>query len=328
MTISRRTFAKTMGAGVAALTLPPVAIAQRVDVLKIIVPFPPAGPTDALARQLAAKLTGTYAKSVVVDNRPGGSGRIGFTAVKAAPADGTTLVVAPQSTVTVVPFTMPKQAYSPADDLAPISRAALLPQALAVGPSVPASVRTLNDFLNWAKENPTKASFGSPGAGAVPHFIGVVLSKTSGVPLTHVAYRGGAPGVADLVAGQLPSMITTEDGLIAHHRAGKIRILATSMPERGAFTSDIPTFTESGHGYINYGDWLGIWAHRDTAPDTVTMLERAVNTALRDPDLLQAMNTLNLQVKGSTAAEMRTIQRAEITRWGPIVKDIGFTMDS
>ena len=176
------------------------ARAQGLETARIIVGFPPGGTTDVMARKVADKLRGPYARTVIVENRPGAGGQLGVVALKDAPADGSVMLLTPSSMLSIYPYTYRKLQYA-LEDVAPVSLAMYTHHVLSVGPAVSADVKSLQDFFAWAKANPDKAAYGSPGAGSMPHLIGVLVGKASGTELRHVAYRGSAPGIQDLLGG-------------------------------------------------------------------------------------------------------------------------------
>lgn len=173
-----------------------------IDSTKVIVGFAAGGTADVVGRRIAEKLHPGFAKAAYVENRTGAGGQIAITAVKEAPADGTNILVTPMSMLGIYPHTYRKLPYDPVADLTPVSTGAIFDYGFAVGPLVPASVKTVPDYLAWAKANPAQASFGSPAAGSAPHFIGVLLGRTAGVELTHVAFRGSQPAILDMVGGR------------------------------------------------------------------------------------------------------------------------------
>ena len=231
---NRRNFVQA-AAGAAALgALSPFsAFAQALEQVKILYGFPAGSSGDSVARRVGEKLAGSaYTKNAaVVENKPGAGGRIALETLKAAPADGSVLALAQVSALANYPHIYSKLNYVP-QDFAPISIGAVMHHGLAVGPLVPANVKTVKDFLAWAKANPKDASYGSPGAGSTPHFLGALLGINSGVELKHVPYRGSVPGVTDVVGGQIAAMVTPHGDFIANYKAGKLRILATSGPKR------------------------------------------------------------------------------------------------
>jgi tripartite-type tricarboxylate transporter receptor subunit TctC len=203
--INRRTFTQLAAGAVGSVAIAPFAHAQApLELARIISGFPPGGTIDVLARRTADRLRGQYATSMVVENKPGAAGQIGVITLKDANPDGSALLLTPSSMLSIYPYTYPKLQYG-LDDVAPVSLGAFINHGLAVGPGVPAEVKTLKDFLAWSKANPTKANFGSPGAGSMPHMIGILLGKFAGVELRHIPYRGSVPGVQDLLGGQIAS---------------------------------------------------------------------------------------------------------------------------
>jgi tripartite-type tricarboxylate transporter receptor subunit TctC len=197
-----------------------------------------------------------------------------------------------------------------------------------VGPLVPASVKGVKDFLEWAKANPKEANYGSPAAGSTPHFIGALLGLNNGVDLKHVPYRGSVPGVTDVVGGQIAAMVTPSGDFIANHKAGKLRILATSGAKRSPFIADVPTFAEQGFPDLIVEEWFGFYAPARTPPAVVSTANAAINNALKDKALIDGLAVVGLVAQGSTPEEMARSQKAEFDRWGPLVKKTGFTGES
>ena len=252
----------------------------------------------------------------------------GVEAVKNAAPDGATLLLTPYSCTSIYPHIYKKLSYDPFKDLTPISIAAVMHHGLAVGPMVPASVKTVKDYVAWAKANPGQASYGSPAAGSTPHFLGALLSGYTNTPLTHVPYRGSIPGVADVIAGQLASMFTPSGDFMANHKAGKLRILATSGPTRNPFSLDVPTFAEQGFAELTTEEWFGFYAPAKTPDNIIDNANAAINAALLDKAVINALGSFALISRGSSAREMDKSQRDAYFRWGPLVKQIGFSEDS
>jgi len=221
-----------------------------------------------------------------------------------------------------------KLSYDPLRDFTPVSIAALMFHGLAVGPLVPAGVKNVRDFLDWAKANPKDASYGSPAAGSTPHFIGALLGLNNGVDLKHVPYRGSVPGVTDVVGGQIAAMFTPSGDFIANHKAGRLRILATSGANRSPFIPDVATFAEQGFPEFTVEEWFGFYAPARSPATVLAAANAAITTALKDKALIDGLGVVGLVAQGSTAEEMARSQKAEFERWGPLVKKTGFTGDS
>jgi len=229
MTTTRRQFVQALGASAALGAFHPFAAHAQVDQVKVYFGFPAGSSGDTVARRVAEKWGGSaFSKNAgVVENKPGAGGRIALETLKGAPADGSVLAVAQVSALANYPHIYSKMNYTD-KDFAPVSIAAIMHHGLAVGPMVPASVKNVKDFLAWAKANPVLANYGSPAAGSTPHFIGALLGLNNGVDLKHVPYRGSIPGVTDVVGGQIASMVTPSGDFIPNHKAGKLRLIATS----------------------------------------------------------------------------------------------------
>jgi tripartite-type tricarboxylate transporter receptor subunit TctC len=310
--------------------LPYGAFAEAFDTIKIINGFPAGGTADATARRIAERLGGTaYVKTAaVVENKPGAGGRIACEVVKAARPDGATLLLTPYSMMSIYPHIYGKLSYDPVKDFVPVSIAAVMTHALAVGPMVPASVKTVREYLAWAKANPDKASYGSPAAGSTPHFLAALLGLNHGVDLKHVPYRGSAPAVADMLGGNLASTSTPTGDALANHRAGKVRIIATSGAQRTPFTPEVATYAEQGFPDLTTEEWFGFYAPAGTPAAVVASANAAINAAIKEKSVVDSLALMGLVAQGSTPAQMAKSQQDELTRWGPLVKKIGFTAES
>ncbi|MCE2659259.1 MAG: Bug family tripartite tricarboxylate transporter substrate binding protein [Rubrivivax sp.] len=330
MSISRRHVVTTLGATLALGTLGRRALAQPIDQVKIFYGFPAGSAGDVACRRVAERMANTaYTRNAaVVENRPGAGGRLALEALKAAAPDGTTLAMSPFSALAIYPHVYKKLNYDPAKDFIPVSMSAIMHHGFAVGPQVPASVKTLREFLAWAKANPTMANYGSPGAGSTPHFLGALLGLNAGVDMKHIPYRGSVPGVTDVIGGQLAAMCTPSGDFLQNHRAGKLRLLATSGPQRSPFSPDVPTFAEQGFPELTVEEWFGFYAPARTPAALVAAANAAITAALREPAMAEALGQIGLIARGSTSEQQAASQAAETERWGPLVKRIGFTADS
>jgi tripartite-type tricarboxylate transporter receptor subunit TctC len=329
--INRRHFVQASATACTLGALSPfTAQAQLLEQVKIVNGFPAGGTADATSRRVADKLGGTaYSRNAgVVENKTGAAGRIAVETVKNAPADGSTLLLTPYSMMSIYPHIYSKLSYDPFRDFVPVSIAASMSHGLAVGPLVPASVKTVKDYLAWAKANPALASYGSPAAGSTPHFLGALLGINNNVELKHIPYRGSIPGVADMIGGQLASMFTPHGDFLANHKAGKIRIIATSGAKRSPFVPEVATFAEQGFPDLVVEEWFGFYAPAKTPANVVAAANAAIVAALKDKTVIDSLAIQGLVPVGSTPEEMDRSQKAEFERWGPLVKKIGFTAES
>jgi len=329
--IQRRQFVQAaFGSSLLAALGARSAHAEALEQARFLYGFPAGSAGDIVARRVAERLTGSaYTRNApLVENKPGAGGRISLDALKAAAPDGATLALSPFSCTSIYPHVYSKLTYDPVRDFVPVSIAAVMHHGLAVGPLVPASVKTVKAFIEWARANPKEANYGSPAAGSTPHFIGALLGLNNGVELKHVPYRGSVPGVTDVVGGQVASMVTPSGDFIANHKAGKLRILATSGSKRSPFTPDVATFAEQGFPELTTEEWFGFYAPARTPAAVVTAANAAINTALADKGVIDGLGVVGLIAQGSTAEAMARSQKTEYERWGPLVKKIGFTGDS
>ncbi|MDP9917306.1 tripartite-type tricarboxylate transporter receptor subunit TctC [Variovorax boronicumulans] len=327
--ITRRQLVATAAASAAATAFAPLqAWGQRLKTTKFVVGFAPGGTTDLVARRVADKFGGSFAETAIVDNRSGAGGQIACVTVKNAAPDGQTLLCTPYSCMVIYPFVYKKLGYDPVVDFAPVGIAATTTQAMAVGPMVPASVKSVPDYLEWVRANPQHTGYGSPAPGSTSHFLGALLGMEARLPLVQVPYRGAVPGIVDLIAGQIPVMFTTTGDLLPHYKAGKLRLLATSAPRRTPFTPDVPTFAEQGFANLSSEEWFGLYAPAQTSAAVVKSANEAMRAALQDRSVIEALAGLGLVASASSPEEMAQSQRAQTERWGPLVKKIGFTAES
>src|SRR5439155_13945348 len=236
-------------------------------------------------RKVADKLRGAYARALIVENRPGAGGQLGVVALKDAPADGSVMLLTPSSMLSIYPYTYRKLQYA-LEDVAPVSLAMYTHHVLSVGPAVPESVQTLKDFFAWARANPDKAAYGSPGAGSMPHLIGVLVGKASGTELRHVAYRGSAPGIQDLLGGQIAAFFGPTGDVLTHSKAGKVRVLGTSGGERSAFLPEVPTLQEQGVK-VALREWYAFFMPTKTSAEAVNRAAAALRPVLADREVVE-----------------------------------------
>lgn len=326
---NRRSFV-TQSAALATLgaaAFPSFAQAQNMELAKIICGFPPGGTSDAMSRRIADKLRGSYATTVVVDNKPGAGGQIGVTTLRDSAADGTSMLLTPSSMLSLYPYVFKSLPYKPLEDVQPASLACYFNHAFGVGPAVPESVKTMRDFLAWAKENPTKANYGSPGTGSMPHLIVALLNKIAGSDLKHIPYRGSAPGIQDLLGGQVSAMSSPVGDYLPHLAGGKLRVLAVSGVERSKFLPLVSTYREQGFP-ITVREWYGVFLPGKASPDVVRRASTALQAALAQPDLVSSMAQLGMEVQSSTPQVLGQLLKADVDEWSGIIKQIGFTPES
>lgn len=324
--ITRRHFIQ--GSLLAGTSISPLAARAQdsLDVARIISGFPPGGTIDVLARRVADKLRGNYAANMVVENKPGAAGQIGIITLKDANPNGSVLLLTPSSMLSIYPYTYPKLQYK-LDDVAPVSVGAYINHGLAVGPAVPDHVKTLKDFLAWAKTNEGHANFGSPGAGSMPHLIGILLGKSSGVDLKHIPYRGTVPGVQDLLGGQIASFCGPIGDYLPHVKTGKLRVLAISGKSRSPFLPQAPTLRELGHP-LTVREWYGFFLPGKARPEVVRRASAYLQPALAQPDLIEYGKQFGLEIQSSSAPALAELLQADANEWRQLIKQVGFTAES
>lgn len=307
------------------------ARAQAVfEQVKVVTGFPPGGTSDTICRRVAAKLAPGYGKSVVVENRTGAGGQIAVQSMRQAPADGSVILQTPMSMLGIYPHIYKKLPYDPAADVVPVSLGATFDFGFAVGPAVPASVKTMEEFLAWCKANPAQANFGSPGAGAMPHFIGELAGKARGVALKHVPYRGTQPAILDMVGGQVQAVSGPVGEFTQHVNAGKARLLATTGAQRSKFAPNTPTLVEQGFKDMVFSEWFGFFLPSSPVKPAAEVVQRAnaaLRAALADRETVEGLEVMGLEAKSSSPAELTAMLKADFEKWGPLVKAVGFTAD-
>ncbi|MCE2880679.1 MAG: twin-arginine translocation pathway signal protein [Comamonadaceae bacterium] len=313
-------------AGLIGLGLPGRA-QTRVETLRIIVGFPPGGTTDAFARRIGDKLRGSYANTVIVDNKPGAGGQVGVTTLKNSPADGTHILYTPASMLTIFPHSFARLPYAPGDVL-PVGLGHASDHAFVVGPAVPDSVRNLKDFIEWAKANPGKATIGNPGSGSMPHLLAGRLSMLGGFQVTNVPFAGSGPAIPQVLGGQLAGMSSPLGDWVQHHKAGKVRVLATSGPERSPYTPEVATYREQGQGELVIREWFGFFAPAGTSDATREALNAALRSAMAQQDVREFVTPLAGHIEAGTVAEHTRRLAADSEMGRRLVSALGFKADS
>ncbi len=313
----------------AALPLSRPALAQPARLpdgpLRIIVPFPPGGPNDLLARVLGQKLSPILERPVVVENRSGAGGVIGTDAAAKAPPNGLTMALTSAGAIAIAPPLTPRMPFNVERDLAPVTLVAIMPELLAVNPKLP--VRTLAELVDHAKKNPAKLNFASSGNGSMPHLAGESLRAAAGIDIVHVPYRGAAPAVTDLIAGQVQMMFADMPAMMSQVHAGELRPIALAGRERSPLLPETPTLAEAGFPQVEAENWYGLVAPARTPAPIIAMLHEAVAKALRDAELQRTYAEQGARPVGNTPEEFRAFITAETARWGEIGRRAGVTMD-
>lgn len=292
--------------------------------IRIVFPFAAGGSGDALARLIGERVQTSLSRKVIVENRTGSSGLIGVLSVKNAAPDGATILMTPIAPMAIFPHTYKALDYDPVSDFEPISQAVIFDYGLAVSPSVPAN--TPSELVAWLKANPEKATYGSPGVGALPQFTGILLGQNAGIEFTHVPYKGSAPALADLMGGHISTVVLPTSDLIELNKAGKIRIIATSGTQRSPLLPAVPTFLESGINITTTG-WYGFYVPAKTPEYVVKTLHNVIAGTVAAPEVRQRLLGYGFLPTGTTPTELLSIQKADSDKWGPIIKASGFVAE-
>ena len=321
-----RAFAFT--AGMLALAFASGAIAAEsypARPIKLIVPFPPGGGPDLIAREVATTVTTQQGWTIIIDNKPGSGGNIGMDAAAKAAPDGYTLVMGQTSNMAINPSLYAKLPYNPQKDLTPVGLVANAPLVIAVASNSP--YKTLADLMNAAKANPDGINYASSGSGTVAHLATEQLQRIANVKLTHVPYKGAAQGVTDLIGGQIQMYISSVVTLSGHIRNGKMRALAVTSAKRSADLPNVPTVAEAGYKGFEAVTWFGIAAPAGVSKDAVGKLNAAFNKALETPDVRKKLTEQGADVLGGPSEQFAALVRDETVRWAKVVKESGAKVD-
>ncbi|MBP0465205.1 hypothetical protein J5Y09_14865 [Roseomonas sp. PWR1] len=282
---------------------------------------------DVIARRYAEQIAAQLGRPVVVENRAGAAGRVAVGALRQAPADGSTLLLAAGAVASIYPFLFRELGYEPDADLRPVSIAAEATLGLAVGPAVPGTVRDLIGLCDWGRANASAANFGSPGVGSLPHLLPAKLFAEAGVEATHVPYPGGPPAVADLLAGRIAVLALPEGLLREHHAAGRVRVLATSGPGRSAFLPEVPSAAEQGFPGLVMGEWFGFFLPGGASPALAESTAEAIREAEAKPALRAAFATMAMVPAAGTPAAMTARIAQERPAWQAFLAASGIRAD-
>lgn len=309
----------------AAAGLTPLAHAQSDKTIRLLVGFSPGGSIDTVSRIVAEKMKDDLKVNIVVDNKPGAGGRIAADLLNNAPADGSTLMIAPVAAIVLAPMVFSKLNYQPATDFAPVGHVCSYDFALAVPAALP--VKSVSEFVAWLKANPRNANFGSPAPGSLPHFFGEMLSREAHADMVHVPFTGGGALANALMGNQVAAGIDVVLELLEAHRGGKLRVIAVSGVKRSQVLPDVPTFKESGYPNIVASGWFAMYAPAKTPEAVIVAYNRALGKALAHPEVLDRFGKLALEPGSGTAADLTKLEQSFAARWGPVVKASGFRAD-
>ena len=309
---------RTMLVGGLAMAAWAAVHAQAGKTLRLIVPFPPGGSPDILARAIAAKLGPDLGRTVVIDNRPGAGGSLGAAEAARAEADGNTLLMGHVGTLAVAPALYPKLPYDPLKSFVPVASVARVPNVLVVNAG--SSFRTLAELIARARAQPGVMTYASGGNGSAAHITFEYLKLEAGFPALHIPYRGTAPAVTDLLGGQVDALFTGAPAVLPHVRSGRLRALAVSSPRRLPTLPDAPTVAESGHPGFDADQWYGIVAPAGRPAALVASLNAAINNALQTPAVVQQLAAEGAIATPDSPKAFRELIEREIPRWAAVVK--------
>lgn len=321
--LGRRSLVAAGLAGLTGMALPVLAQSDRP--LKILVGFSPGGAADVFARLLAEKLREPLGgRAVIVENKPGAAGRIAIEALKNAAPDGNTVILMPNGPVVLFPHVFRKLSYDPVKDLSPISQLSSIQLCVVSGPK--SNVKNMAEMIAKTKAEPSTGFYGSSGNGTLLHFLGLMVGDVAGITLMHVPFQGGAPAMNALLAGQLGYTFDVVTEVLEQHRAGKVRIIAVAGARRSAQVPEVPTLREQGIA-MDASAWYALYGPANLAPTMVASLNKAVQTALKDPALLGRMQQLGLDPIGSTPEQLAAVQQADFLKWEKTIKASGYQAD-
>jgi tripartite-type tricarboxylate transporter receptor subunit TctC len=321
----REAFMRILGALAAALSVllwPALAAAQDFPTkpIRLIVPFPPGGPNDIIARVIGQRMTELTKQPVVIDNRGGQAGVLGTDAVAKANPDGYTIGIVSASALAISP-TMEEVPYDVARDFAPVTLVVTVPEMLVVASNVP--VNNMAELVALAKAQPGKFNFASAGVGGLPHLAGELLKLTAKIDVVHVPYRGAAPAINDLLGQQVQMAFLDLPVLLPHIQTGSLRPIALGAPQRAPTAPDVPTTAEVGMPDLLIENWYGMIALAKTPRNIVAVLNRIANEAMADPSVKQKLADQGLTVAGDTPEHFLGLIDAETRKWAKVIKDAG-----
>lgn len=298
--------------------------AENVKLTRMIIGFPPGGGVDSALRPLVQGMNDSYPGGLIIEAKPGAASRLAVEYVKNSPPDGSTILFTPDFSLTLAPYSFKKINYDPIADFSPVSIVNSSPLVFCVGPSVPESVKTPGEFIAWCKLNPGLAAYASSGAGAAPHFTGVMFAKAANYPLLHVPYKGNAPALVDVMGGQVASIFSSLGETLPRLSTSRLRAIATTGLKRSRFLPDVPTMVELGYSDLVCEPWLGLFMPANTPRSIVLKTSALVNEALKLPSLRESFAKQGSDPILSTPENTSALLKSDLIRWGNIVKDSGF----
>ncbi|HEY6027190.1 MAG TPA: tripartite tricarboxylate transporter substrate binding protein [Pseudolabrys sp.] len=313
---------KWLAVGLCVLLAPALASAQSFPdhTIRLIVPFPPGGPNDIIARVVAQKMQEILKQTIIIDNRGGQGGVLGTDLVAKAKPDGYTIAVASAGALAISP-SMEKVAYETLKDLAPVTLVAKVPEMLVVAENVPA--KNMAELVALAKKQPGKLNFASSGPGSLPHLAGELFKLTAKIDIVHVPYRGAAPAVNDLLGGQVQMVFLDLPVLLPQVKAGKLRPIAVGAEKRVPTLPDVPTTGEAGMPSLQTENWYGMVAPAGTPKEIIATLNKAAVAALKDPEVVSKLSSQGAILVGDTPDEFRAFIASETAKWAKVIKDAG-----
>ncbi len=288
--------------------------------IKFVVPYPPGGGTDVIARIVQEPMSQALGQQIIIDNRGGAGGSIGTDAVAKSPADGYTVLFT-LSSHTINPAIYPKLAFNTEKDFLPVSLVASLPQILVANPDFPA--KTVKEAIELARLKPDTIAFASVGTGSPGHLAGAMMATAANVKMTHIPYRGGGPAVTDVMAGQVPLLWVSIPAATQYIKAGKLRALAVSTTKRSVIFPDVPTMAESGFKDFEVDSWYAMFVPAGTPKPIIDTLYNAVVKVLAQPAVKEKLLAQGAEAVGSTPAQLGVIVKTELVKWAKVAKESG-----
>jgi tripartite-type tricarboxylate transporter receptor subunit TctC len=308
-----------------AIALPVVAQTYPAKPIRMVVPYPPGGATDIFARLIGAKLTETLGQQIVVENRPGATGNIGAEVTARSAPDGYTLFIGQASNLAINLSLMGKMPYDPVKDFAPITLIASSPNLLVVHPSLP--VHTVRDLVALAKSKPGVINFASSGNGSPGHLAGEYFKKVAHIDMVHIPYRGAAPALADVVAGQASLYFTSPISAQPFVKTGRLRMVAVTSAQRSGLLPDVPTVAEAGYREIDISSWWGLLAPAGVSKDILSRLHAETLSILNTTEMKERLSGQGVDVVTNTPEQFAAYIRSEIAKWAAIVKASGARLE-